>query len=81
MRVNSAYMTGAKRIVAVGTSSAVGVRDDDRPAGVAHALPRLNRQHDNMAVCGTSVIALPHQDWADRTVGVLRCRTCEELTD
>ena len=74
-------MTGAKRIVAVGVSSALGVRDDDQPAGVAHAMPRLNRERDDLAVCGASVIALPHQDWADETVGVLRCRTCEELTD
>jgi hypothetical protein len=74
-------MTGAKRIVAVGASSALGVRDDDRPAGVAHAMPRLNRERDDVAVCGTSVIALPHQDWSDRTAGVLRCRTCENLTD
>jgi hypothetical protein len=44
-------------------------------------MPRLNRERDDLAVCGTSVIALPHQDWADRTVGVLRCRTCEDLTD
>jgi hypothetical protein len=73
-------MTGAKRIVAIGTSSAVGVRDDDRPAGVAHAMARLDRETDDLAVCGASVIALPHQDWADRTVGVLRCSTCEDLT-
>jgi hypothetical protein len=73
-------MTGAKRIVAIGTSSAVGVRDDDRPAGVAHAMARLDRETADLAVCGASVIALPHRDWADRTVGVLRCRTCEDLT-
>jgi hypothetical protein len=73
-------MTGAKRVVAVGASSALGVRDDDRPAGVAHAMARLNRERDDRAVCGASVIALPHQDWAEQTVGVLRCRTCEELT-
>jgi hypothetical protein len=73
-------MTGAKRIVAIGASSALGVRDDDRPAGVAHALARLNRERDDVAVCGTSVIPLPHTDWTERTVGVLRCRACEELT-
>jgi hypothetical protein len=78
--VKSAYMTGAKRVVSVGTSSTPGVRDDDQPAGVAHAMARLNRQRDDLAVCGTRVIALPHQDWAERTVGVLRCAACEELT-
>ena len=81
MNVTSAYMTGAKRVVAVGASGALGVRDDDRPAGVAHAMARLNRERDDVALCGTSVIPLPHQDWSDRTVGVLRCRSCEELTD
>ena len=30
--MRSQYMTGAKRVVAIGASSAVGVRDDDRPA-------------------------------------------------
>jgi hypothetical protein len=78
--VTSSYMTGAKRIVATGVSSALGVRDDDRPAGVAHAMARLNRQRDDLALCGTSVIPLPHQDWSEPTVGVLRCRSCEELT-
>jgi hypothetical protein len=73
-------MTGAKRIVAIGASSALGVRDDDRPAGVAHAMARLNRERDDLAVCGTSVKPLPHTDWTEPTVGVLRCRTCEELT-
>jgi hypothetical protein len=73
-------MTGAKRVVAVGASSTVGVRDDDRPAGVAHAMARLNRDRDDLAVCGASVIALPHHDWTDHTVGVLRCAACEELT-
>ena len=78
--MRSQYMTGAKRIVAVGTSSAVGVRDDDRPAGVAHAISRLIRERDDVAVCGTDVIPLPHHDWSQRTVGVLRCRECESLT-
>lgn len=76
----SSYMTGAKRIVAIGTSSALGVRADDRPAGVAHAMARLNRERDDLALCGASVIPLPNQDWADTTVGVLRCRACEDLT-
>jgi hypothetical protein len=78
--VTSPYMTGAKRIVSIGASSAVGVRDDDRPAGVAHAMPRLNRERDDLALCGSTVIPLPHQDWRERTVGVLRCRSCEDLT-
>jgi len=78
--MRSQYMTGAKRIVAVGTSSAVGVRDDDRPAGVAHAISRLIRERDDVAVCGAGVIPLPHHDWSQRTVGVLRCRECESLT-
>ena len=73
-------MTGAKRIVAVGGSSAVGVRADDRPAGVAHAVPRLFREGGDVALCGTDVIPLPHQDWSVPTAGVLRCRTCAELT-
>ena len=77
--MRSQYMTGAKRIVAVGASSAVGVRDDDRPAGVAHAISRLIRERDDVALCGTDVIPLPHQDWAEPTVGVLRCRECESL--
>ncbi len=72
-------MTGAKRIVAVGASSAVGVRGDDKPAGVAHAVTRLFRKDEDVALCGTNVIALPQRDWAEPTVGVLRCRTCEEL--
>jgi hypothetical protein len=50
-------MTGAKRIVAVGASSALGV----------------------LALCGTDVIPLPHHDWTQPALGVLRCRTCEEL--
>ena len=74
-------MTGAKRIVAVGASSAVGVRDDDRPAGVAHAINRLIRDRDDVALCGADVIPLPHQDWSDPTVGVLRCRECAALAE
>ena len=76
--VKSKYMTGAKRIVAVGSSSALGVRDDDQPAGVAHAVVRLFRVGD-VALCGTGVTVLPNRDWTDQTVGVLRCRACEEL--
>jgi hypothetical protein len=72
-------MTGAKRIVAVGASSAVGVRGDDQPAGVAHALARLCRDGGDVALCGTEVIPLPHLDWSVRTVGVLRCPTCQKL--
>jgi hypothetical protein len=72
-------MTGAKRIVAVGPSSALGVRADDKPAGVAHAVTRLFRDEDDLALCGTNVIPLPNRDWAEPTVGVLRCRTCAEL--
>lgn len=71
-------MTGAKRVVAVGSSSAVGVRDDDAPAGVAHAVTRLFREGD-VALCGANVIPLPNRDWSQPTVGVLRCRACEEL--
>jgi hypothetical protein len=71
-------MTGAKRIVAVGASSAVGVRSDDRPAGVAHAVNRLIRD-DDLALCGTDVIALPNHDWSQPTLGVLRCQECESL--
>jgi hypothetical protein len=72
-------MTGAKRIVAVGSSSAVGVRSDDRPAGVAHAVSRLIRAKDDVALCGTDVIALPNHDWSQPALGVLRCAQCEEL--
>ena len=72
-------MTGAKRIVAVGASSAVGVRGDDKPAGVAHAVTRLFREDGDVALCGTDVIPLPNHDWSEPTVGVLRCRACEEL--
>jgi hypothetical protein len=79
MTMRSQYMTGAKRIVAVGSSSAVGVRDDDRPAGVAHAISRLIRERDDVALCGTDVIPLPHHDWSEPTVGVLRCRECSSL--
>jgi hypothetical protein len=72
-------MTGAKRVVAVGSSSAVGVRSDDRPAGVAHAVSRLVRARDDVALCGTDVIALPHHDWSEPAPGVLRCADCEAL--
>jgi hypothetical protein len=72
-------MTGAKRIVAVGSSSATGVRADDRPAGVAHAVNRLIRQQDDVALCGTGVIPLPNHDWSEPAVGVLRCAECAEL--
>jgi hypothetical protein len=77
--MQSQYMTGAKRVVAVGTSSAVGLRADDKPAGVAHAVTRLFREEEDVAICGTNVIPLPHYDWSVPTVGVLRCRTCEAL--
>lgn len=80
LTMRSQYMTGAKRIVAVGTSSAVGVRTDDRPAGVAHAINRVLRDRDDVALCGTDVIPLPNQDWAEPTVGVLRCRECAALS-
>jgi hypothetical protein len=72
-------MTGAKRIVAVGGSAAVGVRDDDRPAGVAHAVARLFREGGDVALCGTGVIPLPNHDWSQPAVGVLRCRACEQM--
>jgi hypothetical protein len=62
-------MTGAKRTVAAGGGS---------PAGVAHAVTRLFRDGD-VALCGTGVIPLPHHDWSEPTVGVLRCRECAEL--
>jgi hypothetical protein len=77
--MRSQYMTGAKRVVAIGASSAVGVRDDDRPAGVAHAISRLIRDRDGLALCGVGVIALPHHDWSEPTVGVLRCKECASL--
>ncbi|MGY1615193.1 hypothetical protein ACI797_00455 [Geodermatophilus sp. SYSU D00691] len=77
--MRSKYMTGAKRIVALGGSSAVGVRGDDRPAGVAHAVTRLFRQDGDVALCGADVIPLPHHDWSQPVVGVLRCRSCAEL--
>ena len=77
--MRSQYMTGAKRVVAIGASSAVGVRDDDRPAGVAHAISRLIRERDDLALCGTNVIPLPHRDWSEPTVGVLRCGECATL--
>ena len=79
MHVNSKYMTGAKRIVAVGATSTLGVRDDDRPAGVAHAVTRLFRDGGDVSLCGTDVIPLPHHDWSEPTVGVFRCPSCEEL--
>jgi hypothetical protein len=72
-------MTGAKRIVAVGASSALGVRADDQPAGVAHAVPRLFREEGDVALCGTDVIPLPLHDWSQPVLGVLRCRACEDL--
>ena len=72
-------MTGAKRIVAVGSSSAAGARAGEEPAGVAHAVTRLFREEGDVAVCGTEVKLLPHRDWSVPTVGVLRCRTCAEL--
>jgi hypothetical protein len=78
--MRSQYMTGAKRIVAAGVSSAVGVRDDDRPAGVAHAIHRLLRDRDDVALCGTRVIPLPHHDWSQPSVGVLRCKECASLS-
>jgi len=78
--MRSAYMTGGKRVVAVGASSALGVRADDQPAGVAHAVRRLVRREGDVAVCGTDVIPLPNLDWSEPTVGVLRCAACEELT-
>lgn len=71
-------MTGAKRVVAAGVSSS-GTRDDDRPAGVAHAINRLIRDRDDVALCGTDVIPLPHHDWSEPTVGVLRCKECAAL--
>lgn len=78
--MRSQYMTGAKRIVAVGPSSERGLRADDRPAGVAHAVARLIRTEDGVAICGTEVIPLPHRDWSEPTTGVLRCRECTQLT-
>ena len=72
-------MTGAKRVVAVGASSAVGVRSDDRPAGVSHAVSRLVRERDDVALCGAGVIPLPNLDWSEPHVGVLRCRECESM--
>jgi hypothetical protein len=72
-------MTGAKRIVAVGASSALGVRADDKPAGVAHAVTRLFREEGDVALCGADVIPLPNHDWSQPALGVLRCRSCEEL--
>ena len=78
--MRSEYMTGAKRVVASGVSSAVGVRDDDRPAGVAHAIHRLLRDRDGVALCGAGVIPLPHHDWSEPMAGVLRCRECASLS-
>jgi|1185.fasta_scaffold131996_2 hypothetical protein len=78
--MRSAHMTGAKRVVAIGSSSHVGVRTDDRPAGVAHAVARLLRTDGDVSVCGTAVRPLPHRDWDERILGVLRCPKCEELT-
>jgi hypothetical protein len=78
--MRSQYMTGAKRVVATGVSSAVGLRDADRPAGVAHAINRLLRDRDDVALCGTGVIPLPHHDWSEPTSGVLRCKECASLS-
>jgi hypothetical protein len=75
----SDYVAGSKRIVAVGPSSAVGVRDDDQPAGVAHAVARPALRGQAVAVCGSEVTALPGLDWRESTVGVLRCGDCEQL--
>lgn len=75
----SDYVTGAKRIVAVGPSSQVGVRDDDQPAGVAHAVRRPAVEGPAPAACGTEVRALPNRPWREATPGVPRCRQCEEL--
>jgi hypothetical protein len=77
--MRSQYMTGAKRVVATGASSAVGVRDDDRPAGVAHAISRLLRDRDGLALCGAGVVPLPHHDWSQPSVGVVRCKECVSL--
>jgi hypothetical protein len=77
--MRSAHMTGAKRVVAIGASSN-GLRADDRPAGVAHAVVRLLRTGGDVSVCGTAVRPLPHRDWTEPTLGVLRCPKCEELT-
>jgi hypothetical protein len=48
---------------------------------VAHAVSRVNRRQHDLAVCGTSVIPLPHHDWSEPATGVLRCRECEDLTN
>ena len=74
------YVTGAKRIVAVGPSSRLGIRDDDQPAGVAHAVPRPAVEGPATAACGAAVLALPNRPWAEPTSGVHRCRDCEKLT-
>ncbi|MCW2698858.1 MAG: hypothetical protein JWQ45_393 [Blastococcus sp.] len=78
--MRSAHMVGAKRVVAIGASSSVGVRTDDRPAGVAHAVARLLRTGGDVSVCGTPVRPLPNRDWAEPVIGVQRCPKCEELT-
>jgi hypothetical protein len=75
----SDHVTGARRIVAVGPRSVRGVRDDDQPAGVAHAVSRPAGRGQTVAVCGAAVTALPHLDWQVPTVGVLRCGDCEQL--
>jgi hypothetical protein len=77
--MRSQYMTGAKRIVAGRASVVSGGPAGDRPAGVAHAIHRLNRDRDGLALCGTEVIPLPDHDWAEPTVGVLRCKECASL--
>ncbi len=73
------YVTGAKRIVAVGPSSRVGVRPDDAPAGVAHAVARPAVHGPATAACGTEVRALPNRPWAEPSAGVHRCSRCEQL--
>jgi hypothetical protein len=78
--MRSPYIVGAKRVVAIGASSAVGVRADDRPAGVVHAVTRILRTEGDVSVCGTAVIPLPNRDWTEPSLGVVRCRECEALT-
>jgi hypothetical protein len=74
------YVTGSKRIVAVGPSSQTGVRDDDQPAGVAHAVPGPAVAGSATAACGAAVLALPNRPWREPALGVHRCRECEKLT-
>lgn len=77
--MRSQYMIGAKRIVAGRSSTLAGAPADDRPAGVAHAINRLIRDRDDVALCGADVIPLPDRDWSEPTVGVLRCKECASL--